>query len=248
MGAIARIADSNILLGAARLVLPSTLATGAEFVHILTGTGSQATRNWVPGKANGTLVGTPTPGAGYLEFEATSSYINTSLVEPETGTYLTVSRMTSSGATSAEQPMMISTYVSGSGQNVGVSIYHPSATQARINAATYNTSALTYSQAVANVTSTPTDWRCLIGTFTTTGISLYDRTAALTTTTAITAPNTRAPSLGNVVRIGSSYSFNFGGTSDQILAMAWSRVLSSDERDAAYEWAQAVALAVSVTV
>ncbi|AJP72918.1 hypothetical protein [Sphingomonas hengshuiensis] len=228
-----------ILPNAAKLVMPGTLGSDLEFLHLLTDGVDTALRNWAEGKPSAISIGSPTAASGYLSLRSGTSYLQTGVIDVAGDvTMLVVGRDT--GDKSADSARFC--YV---GSNNLLGILTSSSSQTRLTMRATQDGGAT-GTSTASLVANPNGWACLIGTAFQTGVSsstaddptLYDMGAGTSGTANYNTPYARAPT-GAAFTIG-HWGANQTGPGDIALAAAWSRVLSVSERTQAYAWAKAL--------
>lgn len=236
---------------AAELILPGTLDTGLEFLHVGVAGPEAFLRNWAKGKANARQIGAPVDGDGFVSLHSAANYLETSFVDiGEDITYLFVARETGTvDATPATRFMFGGNY----GASPSTSFMAGSVTGPRMQAAYSNNGGSTITTVSGAVLAS--DFSCLIGTAAKTGL----------TSTNDDGPTIRNMTSGGIgvgalndgyvrtnpnkaILIGSGYSSVYGGSGDVVLAMAWSRLLTSSERLDAYAWAKLLASTVDIAI
>ncbi|KQN27382.1 hypothetical protein ASF00_13805 [Sphingomonas sp. Leaf34] len=238
-----------IMPRAARLTLPGTLATGLEFLHILAAGVDGSLRNWADGKPNGTKVGNPVAGAGFLSLRSGVDYVRSGFLDVAGDrTYLVVGRSSSASTADATRFAFMGSAVGNGG---GLNIYTADATTTRLAGTYTNGSPVT---APANL-PTPSSFACLIASAAQVGVTastldnptLYNMTAGAQAVGSLNDGYSRVAN-GQPVCIGSFNGTIIGGTGDESLAICWSRVLTDVERAAAYAWAKALLATKSIVI
>jgi hypothetical protein len=238
--------DNRIEPAASRLVLPGTLPAGLQFLHIMTGGLSLALRNWADGMPAASVGGAPAESAGHLDFVSGSSWLQTQMSETADLTFLSVARSLDTLADLAHDPILIGNYAGG-GDLVGVALFQGANNSNMNSRSTNGTVRATNAAGIADG-APGANWACRIGsTGTGLGSAVYQMTTGVQVVAAPAAGYTaRSLTNANKVRIGSGYDTAFKGSSQHVVAAAWNRVLTADERAAAYQWAKALSASVGI--
>lgn len=242
------IGSDQFLSGAIGLRLPGNLNTGLEFLHILTAGKDAALRNWADGKLGATLIGAPVEHTGYLSLASGANYLRTAAKDEfPRASLLVVSRDTGTpSGSNADNFLHVGSY-NGTGAQTGMSIYSAFGSAAEMAATARYISGSTGQSAGQRLASV--GWRARLATAGDSSDDMYfhDLTAAVTASSDIAAGYARQNN-GAPFVIGSANVSAFGGTGDVALAALWSRILTSDERAAIYDWAKRLCASVSLTV
>lgn len=199
--------------------------------------------NRIGGKADATVVGTPTESDHYLSIQSSANYLQTSILEPTEGTYIAVVKSADTLADSAHRPIWIGDFNGSAAPNATLA-------EVGVNSARMTT-AYTVAAVASGSTATIVDdsdaWKCLIADFGAAGLAIYDMTAAVSATTAAPGSSTRTTPTQNL-RIGSGVNNTFQGIGDIAFAGILSRRITSDERTTLYDLLQDYYAARSITI
>ncbi|MGW8202967.1 hypothetical protein ACWGM0_10520 [Sphingomonas bisphenolicum] len=236
---------------AAELILPSTLGDHLEFLHVGVAGVDAFLRNWAKGKANARQIGSAVDGEGYVSLRSGANYLETSFTDVgDDITYLFVARETGPvDATTATRFVFGGNY----GASTSTSFMAGSVTGPRMQATYSNNGGSTVT--TVSGAALASGFACLIGTAAKTGLSSSNDDGPTIRNMTSGAVGVGAVNDGYVrtnpnkaVLIGSGYSSVYGGTGDVVLAMAWSRLLTSSERLDAYAWAKMLASTVDIAI
>ncbi|MGW8201908.1 hypothetical protein ACWGM0_05085 [Sphingomonas bisphenolicum] len=236
---------------AAELILPSTLDDHLEFLHVGVAGVDAFMRNWAKGKANARQIGTPVDGDGYISLRSGASYLETGFIDIGGDlTYLFVGRETGDvDATTATRFMFGGNY----GASTSASFIAGSVTGPRMQATYSNNGGSTIT--TVSGAAVAAGFSCLIGTAAKTGLTasnddgptIRNMTSGVVGVGALNDGYVRT-NPNKAALIGSGYSSVYGGAGDILLAMAWSRILSTSERLDAYAWAKLLASTVDIAI
>lgn len=229
----------------------SPVQRGLEAIHFLNTSLAKASRNYAPGKGGfqGTVVGTPTVGAGYLRCAGLSNFIQTGIAETRNGTMFVIGRNLVDDGAAASRTMLAGTF-KASGASLsgpsGVGFYGGSAV-ARLNGlsshATDNAATATLASATIQVVPLTT-WALLMLSFSDSKVVCRNLSVPYT---ASASPTTPRRVVGDKLRIGSGYT-SYTGICDVAAFQYHSEVLTEDEILAVTEDLRAYALRKGIAV
>lgn len=244
-GLIIRTQDARRLPGAAAYVLPGSLSTGLQFMHILMDGLDNALRNWAEGKPNATASGAVGVHDGYLSFVATAAFLRTGVADMDTGTLLFAGRDTGATTSLADAPVFVGTY-GGGGAASGSNIFNQAG--GLTANATYTVSGSTAPRAAQATKAVQGAWNCLMSDWSPAAVHLFNKTTGGQGTTPLAGATRVANGLNYGIGSGGPGGGAFGGSCDGILCMGWNRVLTGDERDLAYGVAKLLAATAGIAV
>lgn len=228
----------------------SPVRRALEGIHFLNGSLEKSARNYAPGnKPQGSVVGTPVIGTGFLKCTGLSNFIQTGLAESRNGTLFVVFRNAVDDGANGNKSMPAGNYRS-SGAALpgasGVGFYAGSAVS-RVNglAACAATDADTATMSVATTQVTPlTTWSMAVLTFSDASLVHRNLTVPYTATTALPFPRRVST---DKLRIGSGFS-SYPGVCDVAAFQYHSAVLTEAEIQAVYADLKAYVLRQGIAV
>jgi hypothetical protein len=228
----------------------SPVRRALEGIHFLNGSLEKAARNFAPGnKAQGSVVGTPVIGAGFLKCTGLLNFIQTGLADSRNGTLFVVFRNAVDDGANGNKSMPAGNYRS-SGAALpgasGVGFYAGSAVS-RVNgvAACAATDGDVSTVVVSTTQVTPlTSWSMSVMTFSDSQLVNRNLTVPYSTTTAMPFIRRVSP---DRLRIGSGYS-SYPGVCDVAAFQYHSAVLTEAEIQAVYADLKAYVLRQGIAV
>lgn len=229
----------------------SPVRRALEAIHFLNTSVEKSARNYAPGKSTlqGSVVGTPTVGSGYLRCTGLSNFIQTGVAETRNGTMFVIGRNLVDDGAVANRTMLAGTY-KGAGAPLpggsGVGFYAGSVV-ARLNGLSHHATndAATSTLSVATIQVVPlTTWALMMLSFSDNKVVCRNLSVPYT---ASTTPPTPRRVVGDKMRIGSGYT-SYTGVCDVAAFQYHSEVLTEEEIQLVAADLRAYALRKGITV
>ncbi|MBA6130004.1 hypothetical protein, partial [Pseudomonas juntendi] len=202
-----------------------------EMIHFTNGSPTKAARNLAPGKAQGSVVGSPVASADRITCNSLTNFIQSGIQEPSAITFFMIARSGDSNTSGATRPGFLGTYdglAADGGASDGFALFFSGTNAISVNACYGNTASDKTFPRASLPTQDAANWALYSVIISSAGIVFNDLTNNRTITQSTTGGLPRRPSL-NKIRIGSLFT-GFSGSCDIAAVQLHSAVLTAEEQ------------------